>query len=322
MNELTKSFFNETAQLLAEPNMFRSVLILIASMLTAYWLSRFLAKGIIFFAQIVAKRGDNETDDQRNLRYRQTETYLSIAVAFMRVAVVGIVGYVTWRTLSPIASENQAANGLAAIGAGAFFMVIAGQTVGIVLRDLTAGTAMITEGWFHVGDYVKFEPYMDVEGVVERFTLRSTRIRAVNGQVIWLNNQSITGVHVTPRGVLTMSVEVFVKDKERGQEAIQEIIDTMPKGKTMLSRPLEIVSVKQWARDSWHITVTGQTPPRREWLIEDYFMEAVKALDEDKGPEDKLLVLPPLVHMSDPTADKRLRRAVRVQQTKQASSDE
>lgn len=316
LDDLSGSFFKELGQLLTEPNMLRSMMILIISMIMAYWLSRFLAKGIIAIAQVVARRGDNETDDQRNLRYRQTETYLSIAVAVIRVVVVGVTGYVMWRMLSPIAAESQAANGLAAIGAGAFFVVIAGQTLGIVLRDLTAGTAMIAEGWFHVGDYVKFEPYMDVEGVVERFTLRSTRVRAVNGEIIWLNNQSITGVHVTPRGVVTMSVEVFIRDKEKGIKALQDIIDAMPKGKTMLARPLKIDEIEKWTKDSWHITITGQTLPRRAWLIEDYFIKAVEAIDNDQTDKNKLLLMPPLVHMSDPTANKRLNRAVRVQQSK------
>lgn len=309
---LAESFFEETKQLVTQPNMLRSVLILIGSILLAYWLSRFLARGIVWLARKVSDRSDNEADDVKNLRYRQIETYLSIAIAVIRVAVVVVVGYVTWRALSPIAIANQAANGFAAIGAGAVFIIFAGQTLGIVLRDITAGAAMITEGWFHVGDYVKFEPFMDVSGVVERFTLRSTRVRAINGEIIWLNNQSITGVHVTPRGVLTMSVEIFVKNKDSGLKAVREIIANMPKGKTMLAHPLSITQVERWSNNSWHITVTGQTPPRREWLIEEYFLNAVKAIDDDKKTKDKILTLPPLVHMSDSTADQRLRRAVRV----------
>ncbi len=307
-----QSFIEIVRHLLTEPNNLRSVLIVIVAVVLAYWLSRFLAKIIIWVAKKVSVRGDEETDDEKNLLYRQLETYLSIAIAVMRVAVVALVGYVTWRLLVPLNTSNQAANGLAAIGAGAVFVIFAGQTIGPILRDITAGAVMITEGWFHVGDYVKLEPFTDISGVVERFTLRSTRIRAINGEVIWVNNQSISGVHVTPRGVLTMSVEIFVNDKDEALRKIEKIISTMPKGKTMLARPLSIESVNEWSKGSWHITVVGQTPPRREWLIEEYFMNAVKAIDEDSEPEEKLLVLPPLVHMSDPTADRRLRRAVRV----------
>ncbi len=310
---LPNNFVDEIHKFLVEPNILRSVLILIASMLVTYWLSRFVARAVIRVAQLVATRGDNSNDEMRMIRYRQVETYLSITVATVRVAVVVVVGYLAWKALSPLASESQALNGLAAIGAGAFFIVLAGQTIGIVLRDITAGTAMIAEDWFHVGDYVVLEPFMSVAGVVERFTLRSTRLRAVNGEIIWINNQNITGAHVVPRGVVAMSVEVFVNDKDRGIAAIQEIIDAMPKGKTMLPKPLQISVVEPWTKDTWHITVDGRTPPQREWLIEEYFFNAVKGLDDHTSDKSKhLLTLPPLVHMSDRTADKRLQRAVRV----------
>ncbi|MGK2896410.1 MAG: mechanosensitive ion channel domain-containing protein [Candidatus Saccharimonadales bacterium] len=85
-----------------------------------------------------------------------------------------------WRLLAPHTSSS----GLAAIGAGTFFIVFAGQTLGMILRDITAGAAMIIEGWLHVGDFIKIEPFMDLSGMVERFTLRSTKLRSLSGSVI------------------------------------------------------------------------------------------------------------------------------------------
>jgi hypothetical protein len=114
-------------------------------------------------------------------------------------------------------------SGAAAIGASAFFVVIAGQTLGTLLRDITAGATMIIERWFHVGDYIKIEPFWDVKGVVERFTLRSTRIRSLSGEIIIVHNQKIDAVHVTPNGVRTMAVEIFVKDKQKGEALVHHI---------------------------------------------------------------------------------------------------
>ena len=310
---MNDSFFNDAQKLIGEPTMFRSVIILICSVLLAYWLSRFLAQAIIWTAGKVASRGDKEADDLKNLRYRQLETYLSIAVAMVRVVVTVVVGYVAWTLLSPVQSGNQtASNSLAAIGAGTVFILFAGQTIGVLLRDLTAGAVMITEGWFHVGDYVKVEPFGDVSGVVERFTLRSTRLRALNGEILWIHNQHIMAAHVAPYGVRTIAVEIFVKDKERGVSAVQKVVDALPTGKTMLAQPLVIEKVEPWVDDAWHLTVRGKTPPGREWLIDTYFFEAIKAIDDDKKPEECLLALPPMVHMADSTADKRFKRAVRV----------
>ncbi len=298
--------------LFIEPNAFRSILILIASLIIAYWLSRFLAKGIIYIAQKVGRRSDNESDDARVMRLRQTETYLSITVAIVRALVVAVVGFVAWRALSPFSSNSAAANSVAAIGASAFFIVIAGQTIGIILRDLTAGSTMITEGWYKIGDFIKIEPYWDVAGVVERFTLRSTRIRALNGEIIWVHNQNITGVHVVPKGVRTLAVDVFVRDKEAGEKAINKIISAIPKGKTMLAKPLRIIRTEEWGKDRWRITVLGQTAPGREWLIEKFFVEACIDLDDGKVGSEKLLALPPMPRYADEGADRHFKRAVLV----------
>mgnify|MGYP001366487115 CR=1 FL=1 len=284
-------------------------------MIVGYWLSRFLAQAIIRIAQIISLRSDKESDEARAMKLRQTETYLSITVAIVRAGVVVAIGYVAWITMNPF-SASSAMNSVAAIGAGTFFALIAGQTVGIILRDLTAGAVMIAENWYRIGDLVKIEPYGNVEGVVERFTLRSTRLRALNGEVIVIHNQNITGVHVTPRGVRTIAVDVFVRDKNRGVEAINKIISAIPRGKTMLARPLRITKSEKWGEDRWRITVIGQTAPGREWLIEKFFVEALVDLDEGKTGHDKLLILPPMPRNADETADRRFDRAVRVKQDK------
>lgn len=296
-----------------EPSTLRSVLIFVAAIVLAYWLSKFVARGIIALAQIISVRGDNESDETRVRKLRQTETYLSVATAVARVFVTVVIAYIAWRIISPFQSST-ALNGVAAIGAGTFFALIAGQTIGVVLRDLTAGTIMITEDWYKIGDFVKLES-SGVEGVVERFTLRSTRLRALNGEIIIVGNQSISGVHVTPRGVRTIAVDVFVRDEKRGKEVIQKIIAAIPKGKTMLARPLQVVSTEKWGENRWRITVTGQTAPGREWLIERFFVEALQGVDDElEEGQKKLLVLPPMPRNADETADRRFRRAVRVKQ--------
>jgi len=173
---------------------------------------------------------------------------------------------------------------------------------------------MIAENWYKIGDFIKVEPFMDVAGVVERFTLRSTKLRALNGEIIWIHNQQIMAAHVTPNGVRTIAVDVFVRDKNLGTELLNKIISAIPKGRTMLAKPLRITNTEQWGESRWRITVTGQTAPGREWLIENFFVEAVKELDEGKKPSEKLLALPPMPRNADETANQHFKRAVRVKQ--------
>lgn len=302
---------DEVQRFFAQPNAYRAVIILILSMIAAYWLSHFIAKIIVKTAQIVATHSDKESDEDRVLRLRQIETYLSITIAAMRAFVVAVVGYIAWKMLVPTASSS-----IAAIGAGTFFIVFAGQTVGILLRDITAGATMIIEKWFTVGDFIKVEPFWEVQGVVERFTLRSTRIRTISGEIVWMHNQHMTAVHVTPRALRTMAVDVFVHDRVEGEKAIEKIINTVPTGPTLLARPLRIKYAERWDDELWRITVIGQVPPGREWLIDKYFIDALKEIDEDKKKADRIIIHEPIARFADPDADRRFKRAVRVAKDK------
>ena len=292
---------------LSHPNAYRSVLILITAIIVAYIASKYLARIIIYVSQKVALRSENVSNDAKLIRLRQIETYLSVTVAIVRAAVVAIVAYISWRLLSPASSS-----GAAAIGASAFFIVFAGQTLGMVLRDITAGVIMITEQWFNVGDYIKIEPFIDVKGVVERFTLRSTKLRTLSGEVVWVHNQQIQAVHVTPNGVRTYAVDIFTRDADKAKAAIQEIIDTLPASVSLLPKPLKIKHTEQWGSNMWRIVVIGQTAPGREWLIENFFVNAVKQIDADSKKADKFILYEPIARNADPVAERKFKRAIRV----------
>ena len=307
MEEMFQGMGKDINDLLAQPSAYRSVLILITAIVVSYIASRFLAQAIIFIAQKVSLRGDKSSNDAELVRMRQVETYLSITVAIVRAAVVAVTAYVAWRLLSPFASS-----GAAAIGASAFFVVFAGQTLGMVLRDLTAGVIMITEGWFHVGDHIKVEPFVDVSGVVERFTLRSTRIRSLSGEIICIHNQQMQAVHVTPNGVRTLAVDLFTRDVEAAKSAVGSIVATLPESASLLSKRLEITQVEEWGDGMHRIVVIGQTIPGREWLIERFFVDAIKEVDEGKTDKaEHVFAYEPIARYADPVAEQKFKRAIR-----------
>ncbi|MFZ1301628.1 MAG: mechanosensitive ion channel family protein [Candidatus Microsaccharimonas sp.] len=303
------SVFNDIVEFFSQPNAYRSVLILIGCIIAAYILSKFLADFIIKIAQKVSVRSDVESNEERFIRLRQVETYLSVSIAVVRAIIVAIVAYIAWRLISPAANS-----GAAAIGASAFFIVFAGQTLGMILRDVTAGAIMIIEQWFNVGDFIKVEPFINVTGVVERLTLRSTKLRSLSGEIIWIHNQQIQAAHVTPRGVHTIAVDVFVRDKDKGLRVLKELAKAVPVSPTMLAMPLKVQKPEEWGGGLWRITVIGQTTPGREWLIENFFVNAIKEVDSTvRNKINRTFVYEPIAHYADPVADKKFKRAVRAQ---------
>lgn len=306
----------ELTEFFTQANPYRSLLILVVSLVVSYWLSRFVARFIILIAQKVAVRSDNESDTVKALRLRQVETYLGVIVAIVRVVIVAVVAYICWRVLSPVESSRIGGSGAAAIGASAVFIVVAGQTLGPILRDVTAGATIIIERWFTVGDYVKLEPFWDVTGVVERLTLRSTKIRSLSGEVIWIHNQKIDAVHVTPNGVRTLAVDVLVSDKEQGTELIRRTIAKLPTGHMTVAGKLKIVDTIKYTDELWMVTVQGNTVPGREWLIENYFVSQLQKENSRLLKKNRVLEGDPIVRYADPETERRFRRAVRVQHQK------
>jgi small-conductance mechanosensitive channel len=299
MNTATevKTFLHQ----IADGGTYGSIVILVVAIVIAYWLSRSIGQLFIKIAQLIAVRADSSSNDERTIQLRKVETYLSITVALLRAVMVALIAYAVWRLLDPGGSEL-----IATIGASTLFIVLASGTIGALLKDVMNGANMIIEGWFTIGDFIKIEPFSEMAGVVERATLRSTRLRGLNGEIIWVHNQYIQGVRVTPRGVRTIAVDIFVSDQEKATHEIRGIIDTMPLGPTMLAKKPAITATDQWADQLWRITVTGQTLPGREWLIDQYFIDALEELD------DSLMVQKPITRNADPVAEKKFQRAVRV----------
>lgn len=314
MDDLLQKTATEFNTFFLQPNALRSVLILVLTLILAYWFSNIVARVIVRIAQFVAVSSDSTNDTERQIRLRRVETYLSVAIAAVRAVIVGAVAFYVWRVLSPSASTSSAA-----IGASAFFIVLAGGTIGMILRDLTAGSAMIIERWFHVGDYIRVEPFLDVSGVVERMTLRSTKLRSLNGEIIWMHNQHIQAVKVTPRGLRTIAVDIFANNEKVGRGLIEKAIATVPVGTMKVVRKPKIDKAEQWGEKLYWFTVVGQMPPGREWLMENYFIDSLKELDERRrGP--RTFVRPPIARYADNEAERSFKRAVRMKQNEPTDS--
>lgn len=309
MNHTLQVISEELNGFFLQPNALRSVFILILTLIVAYWFSNIVARLIVRIAQFVAVSSDSTNDTERQIRLRRVETYLSVAIAAVRALIVGLVAFFVWKVLSPSASVSTAA-----IGASAFFIVLAGGTIGMLLRDITAGSAMIIERWFHVGDYIRVEPFLDVSGVVERMTLRSTKLRSLNGEVIWMHNQHMQAVKVTPRGVRTIAVDIFANNEKVGRSLIEKAIETVPVGTMKVVKKPTINKAEQWGEKLFWFTVVGQMPPGREWLMENYFIDSLKELDDRRrGP--KTFVRPPIARYADGDAERSFKRAVRMKQS-------
>ena len=299
------SIDNQFRVFFSHPDATRSVIILVICLLGGWLVSKILTRLIVVLVQLVAVQAD-EAPTKRAMQLRRVETYLGIVLAFVRVLTITVVGFVGWRLLAPDSSSS-----VAAIGIGTIFAVISGGTIIPLLRDITAGSAMIAERWFTVGDFIRVEPFPELGGVVEALTLRSTKLRGLNGEVIWLHNQHIQAVRITPRGLRTIRIDLFVRDVVAAKQLIERASATLPTGTTAVMGGLKIVQEEQVASKRSMLILEGQTPPGREWLLETYLVETLLDLDRAGANNEAILTRKPIVRYIDAAAEKSFKRAVR-----------
>ena len=284
---------------------FRATLIVVCTLIVVYILIRLLSRISGYIAKTIIKVTDETKLSDKMVAFKRVETWIDVGMAVAKIIIVVVAFYVAWRLISPSSAP------LAFIGASAFFVVLAGGTIGPLLRDYTVGSMMIAEKWYGVGDFIKIMPYSNVQGVVEQLTLRATKLRDLNGEVIWVHNQNIQGVSVKYRGATTVAIDVFVKDKEKALKLLEGVIDIVPKGPMLVIDGLVISDVEQLNDKMWRIELMGRTVPGREWLLEKFTVEAIADADEHAPDNQKIILYGPLARYVDSSAERRFKRIIK-----------
>jgi hypothetical protein len=194
---------------------------------------------------------------------------------------------------------------------GGMFTTVAGASVLVVLigfagqrflTDILTGVFMVFEGWYAVGDTVVIEPW-GVAGVVEQFSLRSTRLRALSGDVVNVHNSQVQAARRIPRGSREVQIEVYVNDESAGRALFEDVVRLVPVGPTNFVQPPWIRSVDPIDTDLVRISAGGFVPPGREWLAGDL----IHSLLHERGAG--LVVHGPVVTEVDAAATARFERA-------------
>lgn len=276
---------------------------LLLFLLIAFIFGRIVSVGLKLLGKWTRQRADASANINTVNMLQHTETWLILSVAIVQVGLFILAFYFWWEM-----SYDEGSRGGMLLGAGAILAILIGNITRPVLSDLAFGASMMAERWYRVGDLVTID-FPSVKGVVEAVTLRSTRIKGINGQTYWIANSAIQGVSVAKRGILWIAVELFVSDVKKAEKLIQDTNNLLPTGSNLVAEELTVSHISQRAEKVWHITAVAAVPPGREWAIEDAAIDILKKLDEkNKKP---ILLADPVNHYDDRDAEKQLVRAVK-----------
>ncbi len=182
-------------------------------------------------------------------------------------------------------SELEISLGPLVAGAG-----VAGIALGFgaqaVVRDFLAGIFMIIEDQYGVGDYVDLG---DATGIVEEISLRTTRIRDVEGTVWYFPNGEIRRVanksQHWARTVLDIEV-AYDTDLERAMQVIKAAADSVWRegleDVTMLEEP-KIWGVERFGENAIAIRLVVKTEPGEQWATSREIRRRIKDAFDREG---------------------------------------
>lgn len=238
----------------------------------------FLSRRVIkrFAARI---EGSEERGRLRRMRERTPSVFLDTGGVNMRAAAraqtIGIVlrslcSGLIW-TFAFIYILDALGLDLGPLLAGAG---VAGVALGFgaqsLVRDFLSGIFMLIEDQFGVGDVVDVG---EAVGTVEQVTLRTTRLRDVNGtvwhvpngQILRVGNKSqqwaraVVDVQIDPKADLEHAAEVILA-------AAEEVWDRDEARSDVLDRP-EVLGIEYLGPDAATIRVQGKTRPGAQWRV-------------------------------------------------------
>jgi moderate conductance mechanosensitive channel len=233
-----------------------------------------------------------------------------IADVKRRETLVGVIGtgiaYAAFAAafFLSVAQLTGGVDRLAAIAGASFLLVVLGFAAQRVLLDLIAGFVMFLERWYSVGDTVVLVSAQELQGVVDDVSLRRTKLRTLNGEVIQVHNSQIVAARVLPRGVKDLAIELFVSKRSDAEQLVEEVARLLPEGPTTFIRRPRIASVDELSPLLSRIRVHVTVAPGREWLAESFFVDLLR---ERAG--DGLIVHGPVTFAVDEGATRSFARA-------------
>ncbi len=215
------------------------------------------------------------------------------------------IGYIAFLAAIVLAAA-QVTGGfdrLTAFAGASFVLILVGFALQRVLIDILAGFSMFVERWYSVGDTIAI-PTMELQGVVEDMSLRRTKLRTLDGEVINIHNSQIPAVRVLPGGVKELDVELVASNREAAERLVQEVAAILPEGPTTFVQRPQVHQIDELAPALVRLRMRAAVVPGREWLVHGFYTDLLK-----ERADKHLIVHGPVVLAVDEGATRSFARA-------------
>lgn len=242
---------------------------------------------VILLVRIVARRMrrlvDKKISDEKMVIKKRTYTFTSVVsnlvIVVASVAAILIIADQIGISVTPLLA-----------GAG-----VAGVIIGFgaqsLIKDLINGIFILLEQWYQINDIVTIG---DASGVVERFNLRTTVLRDLEGTLHFIPNGEINRLsnrtHTWSRALIEVGVH-YKENIDRVVGVLEEVFDELVNDKkykdSILERP-EILGdggVNELGDSAVKFTIICKVKPAQQWTISRQLRKRIKDKFDQVGIE-------------------------------------
>jgi small-conductance mechanosensitive channel len=273
-----------------------TIILLFAAAWAVSRLSALVARNVLVLHE---RRHHAPTGDLRakiiGLKRRET------TVAVIRTGI----GYIAFAAALVLAAAQLTGglDRLSAVAGASFVLILVAFSAQRVLVDIIAGFSMFIERWYSVGDTIAI-PAMELQGVVEDMSLRRTKLRSLDGEVINIHNSQIPAVRVLPGGVKELDVEFVASDRDAAERLVLDVATILPEGPTTFVQRPTIHQIDDLAPGLVRLRMRAAVVPGREWLVDGFYTDLLK-----ERADRHLIVHGPVVLSVDEGATRSFARA-------------
>ena len=234
----------------------------------------------VFITRRVEQAFQDNDPSTMNEREKQAATLGKVIRNISRILVWSVAVMMILRELGIDIGPILAGIGIMglAVGFGAQSLV----------KDFLAGMFVLIENQYNVGDVIEAA---GAKGQVEKITLRATTLRDLEGNVHIIPNGTIAVVTNRTRQWSRFVLDIGVAYKENVDEVmrvLKEIGDELAADvefSSMITAPLEVLGVQDFADSAVVIRVMFTTQPVKQWTVGREFRRRVKNTFDAKGIE-------------------------------------
>lgn len=238
----------------------------------------------------IQRRLENLSRDAKAARSARVRTLLPMLRTILMMMMVVVVGLIILTEIGVNVAPLIAGAGVVGIAIG-----FGSQTL---VRDVITGAFLLFEDAMAVGDVVQVS---GLAGVVEQMSIRSIKLRAVDGSLHIIPFSAVTTVTNMTRDFAFAVMDVSVaygEDTDRVTEVLKTIAAEMredAKWRPNIRDDLDIMGVERLADSGVIIRVRLKTEPSQRWAVSRELNRRIKRRFDELGieipyPHQKLVI--------------------------------